>query len=131
MKEKKRDLSPSLDTFHEMEIIAQNRVEMEENKENIFIKAKLPGFSEEGIKIHLDNQRLLVVGDDSQDIEIEESDYLQRESRRGHFFKMIQLPVPVKNEIASSFEDGILYITLNKILLGKKESNQSTGGLKR
>lgn len=118
MKELERFRFPQEDLFRQLDFF-QNRevwVDLEEDGERIYVTADLPGIPKEGIVVQLDaGSRLIIEGQQSQEVENTGRTYLQRERRQGRFIRTIQLPVEVDNEdIQAHYQKGTLKISLKK-----------------
>ncbi len=92
-------------------------VDIEENSEDYKIRAELPGFSENDVKIYVEKHVLHISGEINEK-EDEKSDrkYLIKERRHTAFSRSFSLPDGLdENAISASFENGILTVTLPKL----------------
>lgn len=93
--------SPSVDIF--------------ETKDDILIKAEVPGMKKEDIKITLQDNVLTLKGESKQEKEEKETNFYRMERSYGSFVRSFNLPTVVQaDRIKASYKDGILSITLSK-----------------
>ena len=101
--------TPSLDVYEE--------------KDNVVIKAELPGMKKEDVEVNLAGETLTIKGEKKEDKEVKEDDYYRRERSYGSFLRSVALPCEVKSEeIKASFKDGVLEVRLPKTEEAKKKS---------
>lgn len=94
-----------------------------EEKDDIVVKAELPGISKEAIQVNLTNSTLTVKGEKKKHEEIKEEDYAYQERSYGAFTRTVDLPSEVKTEqVRATFKDGVLEIRLPKTEEAKKQS---------
>ncbi|KON90279.1 hypothetical protein AF332_12480 [Sporosarcina globispora] len=87
------------------------RCDMYENNGSIIIEAELPGVCKDNIKVSLTKNELIIKGKCSSFHQ--HFPYYLKERQSRSFEKVLTLPVPVdKSSIVSSFENGILSISL-------------------
>lgn len=116
-----RDLDRSLDRFFDdffgdwagksMKIPP---VDIEESEKEYVIKAEVPGFEEESIRLYVENHILHIAG---ESVKEEKSDkrYLLKERRRESFERTFALPEGVEEEsLNASYSKGVLTITVPK-----------------
>ena len=90
-------------------------LDVEEDDDNIVVRASLPGVSPEDIQVTTEDGVLTIEGGTSSDNEANEGSYLVRERRRGSFRRSIRLPDTVDADNAdSSYEHGVLAISFPK-----------------
>ena len=90
-------------------------VDIFEEKDNIVVKAELPGVSKEGISVDVKGRLLTIKGERSSDNEVKEGDYYHRERTFGRFQRTITLPGEVDPDaIKAEYSDGVLKITVAK-----------------
>lgn len=98
----------------EMGVIVPN-IEMYDRKNEIVVKAELPGVAKENIDLTITKDSLTLKGEAKKEEEIKEEDYYAAEISYGSFARTIALPVEVDSEKAkASFKDGVLEIILPK-----------------
>ncbi len=91
-------------------------VDVEETPSEFIIKAEMPGFSENDVKITVDKHVLHISGEvKEEDKEKEGKKYLIRERRHESFDRSFSLPDGLdESKISAGFENGILTVTLPK-----------------
>ena len=93
--------SPALDVF--------------QDKNNLFIKAELPGMKKEDVKLSLHDGVLTLSGERRHEKAHDEKSSLRNERFFGRFERSLNLPFAVDaTRVAASYEDGILTVTLPK-----------------
>jgi HSP20 family protein len=79
------------------------------------IEVDLPGVKKEDIELKVEDDRLIVSGHRDMKKEVKREDYYLCESSFGHFTRVFTLPEGIdRDKIDAKFEDGRLYITLEK-----------------
>jgi len=95
-------------------------IEMFDRKNEIIVRAELPGITREDIDLTITKDSLTLKGEIKKGEEVKEEDYYACERSFGNFTRTIALPVEVdSNNVKASFKDGIL-----EIVLPKKEEAQ-------
>jgi HSP20 family protein len=93
----------------------QPAVEIAEDKEQVIVKAEIPGLKKEDIQVNLSDNLLTISGERKEETEKKEKGYYYSERSYGSFSRTIQLPAEVKTDKASAkFKDGVLEISLPK-----------------
>jgi len=93
----------------------QPAVELSEDKEQVIVKAEIPGLKKEDVQVHLSDSVLTISGERKEELEKKEKGYYYSERSYGSFNRSIQLPTEVRIDKASaSFKDGVLEIRLPK-----------------
>ncbi len=86
-----------------------------DTKDNLVIKADLPGLEKEEIDVSVVDNRLTIRGEKKKDAQVKEEDYLRTERYYGSFQRMIVLPAEIDaNKVNATFKDGVLELTLGK-----------------
>ena len=72
----------------------------------------LPGWEKEDITIQVNGNRLMIIGEVSQDKDEQGVNYFSRGRRYGKFQRSLPLPEEVENpnELKAKFENGVLHI---------------------
>lgn len=97
-------------------------LDMAETKNDVIIKAEVPGMDPKDIDISLSNGLLTIKGEKKQEREEKEGDYHLAERCFGAFMRAIRLPGEVQSEkIEASYKNGVLKITLPKSEEAKKK----------
>jgi HSP20 family protein len=90
-------------------------VDVYEDKDNLLVKAELPGLRKEDISISLDNGNLTVSGERKQEEKNQEGDVYRSERWVGRFHRTVSLPFRVEAEkIKATYSEGVLTVTLPK-----------------
>src|SRR5512135_150321 len=95
--------------------MTQPAVDVIENKNEIIVKASLPGIKPDDIDITLTGDQLTLKGETKSEQKIEEGNYVRQERRFGAFQRTVTLPTSVVSDKAKAeFENGVLTLTLPK-----------------
>ncbi|KAL5494615.1 hypothetical protein ACEPAI_76 [Sanghuangporus weigelae] len=106
-----RGFVPKVDIFESQE---QNRVTA------IF---ELPGLSKDNVNIDVQNDRLVISGEQRISKDVEEKGLVHRERDYGRFSRTVPLPQGVKSqEIQAKMENGLLTVTFPKT--GQEQQSQ-------
>ena len=86
-----------------------------EDKENLTVKAELPGMKKEDISVSLHDGSLSISGERKSETKHEDAEVCRAERFFGRFQRTVTLPAPVAvDKIKASYKDGILTVTLPK-----------------
>lgn len=92
-----------------------------EEKDDLILKAEIPGLSKDDIDITIEGNTLTIKGEKKKEEEIKEEDYYRCERTFGAFSRSIDLPTEVKaDKVNASFKNGVLEIRLPKTEEAKK-----------
>ncbi|WP_455388302.1 Hsp20/alpha crystallin family protein [Petrachloros mirabilis] len=101
--------TPSLDVFEE--------------KDEIVVKADLPGMNKDEIEVTVTENVVTIKGEKKKEEEVKEKDYYRRERSYGSFVRSVELPSEVKSDqIKANFKDGVLEVRMPKTEEAKKKS---------
>lgn len=90
-------------------------VDIVDEKDQIRVKADLPGMKKEDIEVNVENDVLTIKGEKKEEKEIKEKDYVRSERYYGAFHRAFTLPVSVdSSKVNASYKEGVLEITLPK-----------------
>ncbi|HLF28137.1 MAG TPA: Hsp20/alpha crystallin family protein [Anaerolineae bacterium] len=90
-------------------------VDVMETKDDVIVKAAVPGIKPEDIDISLTGDRLTLQGEFKSEQKSENANYLRQERRYGAFERTLTLPTQVVADKAKAeFENGLLTLTLPK-----------------
>ena len=93
--------SPAIDVF--------------DSKENVMVKADIPGMKKEDIDISVHGDTLTIKGEKRSETETKDKGYVKTERFYGSFNRAIVLPSEVDTEkVKASYKEGVLEITLPK-----------------
>ena len=90
-------------------------VNVYEEKNNIVVKAELPGMKKEEFEVYTSGDNLNIAGERKEETEEKTADMYRSERYFGRFHRIIPLPVAVKSDkIEAHYKDGILTIICPK-----------------
>lgn len=91
-------------------------VDIIENDAEIIVKADLPGFKKENIKVDIGADVIEIIAQYQEDALDEGSDYIKKERKYGEVKRILELPAQIKIDSAKAeFAEGILQLTLPKL----------------
>src|ERR671914_2363046 len=100
-----------------------------QQRDNIVLKASVPGVNPEDIDVSIENDVLSIKGYTKEEREQQEGNYLMRERRSGSFYRALRLPDTVDSDKAQPhYENGVLSITFPRLESKKAKRLQITGG---
>jgi HSP20 family protein len=86
-----------------------------EDKDNLFVKAELPGMKRDDIEVSLRDNTLSISGERKAENKQTDAEVYREERSFGRFQRTISLPAPVTSDkVKAEYKDGILTITLPK-----------------
>lgn len=90
-------------------------VDLVETKDDVVVKATLPGVKPEDVELTITGDTLSISGETKEEKETKDENYIRRERRYGSFSRSIQLPAGLQTDKAeASFENGVLTLKLPK-----------------
>jgi len=90
-------------------------LDISETKDEIVVKAEIPGVEKEDIKLSITDNVLVLKGEKKMSREIEEENYHRIERVYGSFYRSVELPSRVNTEgIEAKFENGVLEVRIVK-----------------
>ncbi|MBI3616889.1 MAG: Hsp20/alpha crystallin family protein [Candidatus Omnitrophica bacterium] len=90
-------------------------VDIIDEKDDIRVRADLPGMKKEDIEVSVNNDTLSIKGEKKEEKEIKEKDYVRSERYYGAFQRSFTLPAGVDpQKVNAAYKDGVLEITLPK-----------------
>jgi HSP20 family protein len=97
-------------------------IDLYEDKDNVFVKAELPGMKKEDIDVSLHDGLLNISGERKSEEKFENAETYRSERFVGRFHRSIALPSEVKaDKVQASYKDGILTVTLPKAEEAKRK----------
>jgi len=97
-------------------------VDLSETKDEILVKAEVPGMDPKDIDISLSDDLLTIRGEKKQENEEKEENYHRVERTYGSFSRSVRLPVGVQSsKVKANYKDGVLKIALPKSPEAKKK----------
>jgi HSP20 family protein len=95
--------------------LAAPALDVYDQKDDLIVKAEIPGLSKEEIDISLEGNMLTIKGEKRKEEEVKEEDYYRSERAYGAFSRSIELPAAVQTDkVNASFKNGVLEIRLPK-----------------
>jgi HSP20 family protein len=90
-------------------------VDLYEDKDNVIVKAELPGLKREDIEVSLHDGALSISGERKSEEKVENAEVRRTERFVGRFQRTITLPSSVKGDkVSAQYKDGVLTVTLPK-----------------
>ncbi|UCE27143.1 MAG: response regulator [Candidatus Coatesbacteria bacterium] len=90
-------------------------LDISETKDEIVVKAEIPGVEKDDIKLSITDNILVLKGEKKMSREVEEENYHRIERVYGSFYRSVELPSRVKADgIEAKFEKGVLEIRIPK-----------------
>ena len=100
-------------------------VDLYEEKDEIVVKAELPGMEKDNIEVNLSDNRLTIKGEKKQEEEVKKEGYYRSERSYGSFVRSLELPREVQTDkVKAAFKNGILEIRLPKTEEAKKKETR-------
>lgn len=90
------------------------RTDIIEEGNQFVLKAELPGFKKEEIKVDINGDRLTISAEHNDEIEEKKDNYIRRERRYGSFSRAFDISNIKVDEISADYNQGILTLNLPK-----------------
>src|ERR1051325_1589097 len=98
-------------------------VDVYDKKDEVVIKAEIPGFSKDDISVLIADSVLTIKGGKQREEEVKEADYYQCERSFGSFTRDVALPCDVKaDQVKASCKNGVLEVRMPKAESAKKKT---------
>jgi len=98
-------------------------IDISEDKDNVFIKADLPGLKREDIAVSLENNVLTIKGERKNEEEKKDKNYYRVERTYGSFERRLSLGTSVdESRIKAKYNNGVLEISVPKTEHGKSKT---------
>ena len=91
------------------------RTDIIEEENQFVLKAELPGFKKEDIKIDVKDDILTIRAEHQDETEEKKDNYIRRERRYGSFTRTFNISNIKADEISADYSDGILSLNLPKL----------------
>ena len=90
-------------------------VDIFETRDNVVLKAELPGLEKKDFSIEVKDNLLILKGERKCEKETKEENYYRMERAYGSFTRSFNLPTAVdKDRVKAKFKDGVLEVTIPK-----------------
>ncbi|HTY08025.1 MAG TPA: Hsp20/alpha crystallin family protein [Candidatus Edwardsbacteria bacterium] len=90
-------------------------MDIEETKDELVIKAEVPGMTKDDIKIQINNDILSISGERKHEEETRDKTYHRIERTYGKFQRIIRMPTEVQSDkTKAAYENGVLTIRIPK-----------------
>jgi HSP20 family protein len=91
------------------------KVDVSETKDEVLVKAEIPGVEQKDINVSLQDQVLTIKGEKHHEKEEKDEKYHRVERSWGAFTRAFRMPVAVAGDkVTATFKDGTLMVTLPK-----------------
>ncbi|MEQ8197589.1 MAG: heat shock protein Hsp18 [Clostridiaceae bacterium] len=100
------------------------KVDLKETDDKYLIEADLPGVKKEDIKVDIKDNYLVINAKREESKEDKKENYVRREKHYGEFTRSFYVDNIDENTIDAAFKDGVLKITLQKLVKGKEETKK-------
>jgi len=98
-------------------------VDVIDRKNDILVKAALPGVDKKDIDISVEKNSVTIKGTTSHELKEEKEDYYHSEISSGSYYRTLVLPEEVdEDKVKAKFKDGVLELTLPKAKIEKKKT---------
>jgi HSP20 family protein len=100
-------------------------VDLYEEKDDIVVKAELPGMEKDNIEVNLSDDRLTIRGEKKKEEEIKKENYYRSERSYGSFIRTLELPTEVQaDKVKANFKNGVLEIRLPRTEESRKKETK-------
>jgi HSP20 family protein len=90
-------------------------VDVYEEKDEVVVKAELPGLDKKDIEVNISDSKLTLKGEKKKEEEVKEENYYRRERSYGAFLRSVELPTGVQaDKVKASFKNGVLEVRVPK-----------------
>jgi HSP20 family protein len=97
------------------ELGAAPTIDLYEEKNDIVVKAELPGIDKNNIEVSLTDHTLTIKGEKKKEEEVKKENYYRSERSYGSFLRTLELPQEVHaDKVKASFKNGVLEVRMAK-----------------
>jgi HSP20 family protein len=90
-------------------------VDVFEEKDDVVVKAEIPGMDKDNIEVTLGDSTLTIKGEKKKEEEIKEENYYRSERSYGSFVRTVDLPKEVHaDKVKATFKNGVLEVRMPK-----------------
>lgn len=100
------------------------RADIMDNGNSYMLKADLPGFQKEDISIGIEGDRLILSAEHKEEVNENKKNYVRRERKYGTVSRSFGLDGIDAPRISASYKNGVLEVTLPKLVEAKPESKR-------
>jgi HSP20 family protein len=105
------DISPSVDIY--------------EDKNDVVIKAEIPGMKKEDVSVSISDEILTISGEKKAEENVEKKNYHRIERTFGSFTRRMRLPPGLQEDkVKAVFKDGVLEVRIPKTEAAKQKAKQ-------
>lgn len=106
-------------------VIEEPRMDIYEEDNNVVAEIEVPKIDPKKIEVSIKDNILRIEGGEEKKEEERKKGYYRKEISRGHFRRIVSLPVEVKEDkVDAVYQDGILKIVMPKITPSKKKEEK-------
>ena len=88
-------------------------VEIFQRDNRLIVRADLPGLKKEDVKVHVEENMLVIEGERKEESEVKREGLYRSERNYGSFYRGLPLPEGVKaDQVDAMFKDGVLEIAM-------------------
>jgi HSP20 family protein len=118
----RREMDQLLDSLWREEVLEPGlpgtwspKVDLSETKEQIVVRAEIPGIRPEDLHVEYRDGMLTLRGEKKREMEEKSERFYRMERAYGAFVRSIRLPAPADaRKVQASFKQGVLVVTLPK-----------------
>jgi HSP20 family molecular chaperone IbpA len=104
----------------ERELLKKVPIEIKDIEGNLNIRAEVPGFTPENLKVSVEPNRITIKGETEMKSEKKDDKTLYSEWKSNKIFRVFDLPHPVENKKATAtIKDGVLTLKIPKAIEAK------------
>jgi len=90
-------------------------VDIYDSKDNVMVKADIPGMKKDEIDVSVHGDTLIIKGEKKKEKETKEKDFVRTERYYGSFNRAIRLPSEIQvDKVNASYKNGVLELVLPK-----------------
>ena len=100
--------------------------EVVEEKDDIVVKAEIPGMDKNSIEVNLTEHTLTIKGEKKKEEEIKKENYYRSERSYGSFVRTLPLPTDVHTDkVKATFKNGVLEVRLPRPKRRRRKKSKS------
>lgn len=102
--------------------LAPCRTDILDKGDKFVLKADMPGFNKEDIKIDIEGNQLTISAEHKEETKEDRKDFIRKERRYGALSRSFDIEGIDANGISASYESGVLQLELPKLVETKPDS---------